>query len=674
MMLRYTVVLACVLMLIACNGECATPARRKVTEKEALQWVRYVVPLPKSIKITGEVKLPSGSVRVVPCPGSDILIQQAVKELADAVGENAASRKSAFSIRFQIGGVEAEPLKKLKNSDQAYRIFVPAGKQPELRLVALTPRGIYYAAKTLQQLIRARSTRSSIAVPLLDVTDWPDMAQRGLWGGDNYEHLKWLGDRKMNIMEQISAIGVDEHGKPFAKVRPDRMPLVTEAPLYGIEFAPVILHLEQVGKLGVFQHYPEFKGKTEHPGAMCYSQPGVTDMIAEWMVQLASVPGVKTLDCWLTENLHGQPGCQCDKCKNEKWQLLEIRTVLRAWEKAKKKLGRYFTLRVTTSEATEPENRAIFAELPPDVQVTYYHSLFTYNNRRMEIIPSYVVEEAKKGRWMGVIPNFCSHTGYWEPFTGATFVHYRLNEFVKKGLKGLVGYVTPGVNYYRFNTEAAAEWSWNAKGRSPREFAISYAVRYGIKNPEKFADWCEVIGEVGWDVYGNHWLYGERTGRPGRVAYLLKNGKLPELGFVLWDCFPSPWGNIKTETILNEDVEAAAKALKLAKELGYRLAVEESLVVDGTIRALKALYELRKIVKPDGIASQDRQAAEMFFREYISGLTQARDALPRWEKMVRTPNWPTTYIDRVVEILDRMIKEMRQVATEFNITSVNQSE
>ncbi|MGQ9454930.1 MAG: glycoside hydrolase family 20 zincin-like fold domain-containing protein [Armatimonadota bacterium] len=669
-MLRYSVVLACVVLVIACNGECATLARRKLTEKEVLQWVRHVVPLPKSIKIVGEVKLSPGSVRVIPCHGSDILVQQAVKELADAVGGNAASGRSVFSIRFQIGGAEAGPLKELKNSDQAYRIFMLGGGQSELRLVALTPKGIYYAIKTLQQLVRARSTRSSVAIPLLEVTDWPDMAQRGLCGGDNYEHLKWLGDRKMNIMEQISVVGVDEQGKPFAKLQQGRMPLVTEGPRYGIEFAPVILHLEQVGKFGVFKHYPEFKGKTEHPGAMCYSQPGVADLIAEWMVQLASLPGVKTLDCWLTENLHGLPGCQCDKCKGEKWQLLEIRTVLDAWEKAKKKLNRYFNLRVTTSEATEPENRAIFAELPPDVQVTYYHSLFTYNNRRMHIIPSYVVEEAKKGRWMGVIPNFCSHTGYWEPFTGATFVHYRLNEFVDKGLTGLVGYVTPGVNYYRFNTEAAAEWSWNAKGRSPREFAVSYAIRYGIKDPEKFADWCEVIGEVGWDVYGNHWLYGERTGQPGRVADLLKQGKLPELGFVLWDCFPSPWGNIKTEARLNEDAKAAARALEMAKGLDYRLAVEESLVIDGTVRALKALYELRKTVKPGGIAPENKPIAERLFREYVAGLTQARGAIPRWEKMVRTPNWPTTYTDRVTEILDGMIEEMKNVAREFGITSL----
>ncbi len=655
-----------VLTFAFCAPLTAVAAQKPINGKEALGWIRHLVPLPKSIKITGQVAVPRGGIEVAPDTGNDLLTIQAAKELMAAIGDRTEAEKNAFRIRMQIGGPESEPLTKLRNSDQAYRIVSVGEGDKEVRLIALAPNGLYYAAKTLQQLIVARASKDSIAMPILEVTDWPDMAKRGLWGGDNYECLKWLGDRKMNIMEQISGIGVDDQGKPYARVRPEREPLVTEGPLYGIEYAPVILHLEQVGR-SVFQHLPHLKGKTEHTGAMCYSQPGVADLIAEWMVQLARVPTVTTLDCWLTENLGGRPSCQCEKCKDQKWQLLEIRSVLAAFEKAKEKLGREFTLRVTTSEATEPENRAVFAELPPEVQVTYYHSLFTYNNRRMQIIPDYAVEEAKKGRWMGVIPNLCSHTGYWEPYTGADFVHYRMNEFVDKGLTGLVGYATPGVHYYELNTEAAAEWSWNAKGRSPREFAISYAVRRAIKEPEKLADWTETIGPVAWDVYGSHWLYGENCNQPGRAAELLKKGKLGELGFVLWDCYPAPWGNIKDEARLNAGVKTAAKALQMARGLDYPLAVEESLVVDGNVRALKALYELRKIVKPDGIAAKDKPAAQALFREYVAGLKQVREAIPRWEKMVTTPSWGHMFATQVTDIFGRMMKEMTDAAAEFGV-------
>ncbi|MGC8862869.1 MAG: glycoside hydrolase family 20 zincin-like fold domain-containing protein [Armatimonadota bacterium] len=666
-MLKAFAVYAGVVLVFLGVPSAAFAVSKSMGDGESLNWIRHLVPLPKSVRITGQVVVPRGGIEVVPDRGNDLLTIQAAKELREAAGARSESVRDGFKITMQVGGPESEPLTKLKNSDQAYRILSVGDGEREIRLVALTPNGLYYAAKTLQQLITARATKESIMMPVLEVIDWPDMAKRGLWGGDNYECLKWLGDRKMNIMEQISGIGVDEQARPFARVRPGREPLVIEGPLYGIEFAPVILHLEQVGRLGVFEHFPDFKGKTEHPGAMCYSQPGVADLIAEWMVQLARVPTVTTIDCWLTENLHGQSGCQCEKCRDQKWQLLEIRTVLAAWRKAKEKLGREFTLRITTSEATEPENRAIFAELPPEVQVTYYHSLFTYNNRRMQIIPDHVAQEARKGRWMGVIPNLCSHTNYWEPYTGADFIHYRINEFVNKGLAGLVGYVTPGVHYYRFNTEAAAEWSWNANGRSPREFAASYAVRYGIKDPEKFADWVETIGPVAWDVYGSHWLYGEECEQPGRTAEMLKKGRLPELGSVLWDCYPAPWGNIKDEARLEEDVKAASRALKMARAFGWPLAVEESLVVDGNIRALKALYELRRIVRPSGVAEADRPAARALFREYVAGLKQARDAITRWEKMVTNPAWSHMFTTRVTDLIGRMIREMTDTARELGI-------
>ncbi|MGC8861505.1 MAG: hypothetical protein ACP5R5_01875 [Armatimonadota bacterium] len=164
-----------------------------------------------------------------------------------------------------------------------------------------------------------------------------------------------------------------------------------------------MLHLEQSSQAGVIQAYPHFKGKSQHPGVMCYSQEGIDEVISDWMVQLAKIPGVTTVDCWMTENLAtiGGLGCQCDKCKSQKWQVLEARTILSAWEKAKKKLGRDFTLRVTTAEAIEPELPAALAEFPTEVQIAYYHSLRTYNDRRLPIIPPPIEERAKTAAGSG---------------------------------------------------------------------------------------------------------------------------------------------------------------------------------------------------------------------------------------------------------------------------------
>ena len=78
-------------------------------------------------------------------------------------------------------------------------------------------------------------------------------------------------------------------------------------------------------------------------------------------------------------------------------------------------------------------------------------------------------------------------------------------EFADKGLSSMAGYVAEDMNnsFYDFNLTAAAEWSWNAYGRDEHEFAASWATQNGISNPETFADWAVIIGEVGWNVYGS---------------------------------------------------------------------------------------------------------------------------------------------------------------------------
>ena len=95
----------------------------------------------------------------------------------------------------------AERLSKLPNADQAYRI-VPLNDHT-LALTATRPQGIYYAVQTLKQLIAAvpSAAAGKITIPLADVTDWPDMAERGMWGGDVNDDMPWLAQWKMNLIE-----------------------------------------------------------------------------------------------------------------------------------------------------------------------------------------------------------------------------------------------------------------------------------------------------------------------------------------------------------------------------------------------------------------------------------------------------------------------------------------
>ncbi len=305
--------------------------------------------------------------------------------------------------------------------------------------------------------------------------------------------------------------------------------------------------------------------------------------------------------------------------------------------------------------------------IPRGVKVWYYHSLLTYNCGEEPIIQDAFADFARRGGWAGLCFNVVADVGRLQPFTCPHFIEFRLREVSGKGLSGVLGYATPRLPCARFNIEALAEWSWNVRGRTPREFATAWAVRRGLRAPELFADWCETLGPVAWDVYGSAWPGGDRRKVPGHAAELLRTGKLPPLGTVTWGLFRAPWGDIKSAEQLEGDVRAAGRALQLARRLGERQFIEETLVVDGYVRSLWALWHLRELA-PDGrLAERNKSAARRWFEEYHAALSQAADALPRWlgaaAPDVAEECWP--FARRSVGLLREMVREMAAVAEQW---------
>jgi len=650
-------------------GVAAPPAVLPVLSSEAIGWTHHLVPLPKQVALKAKVTVPARRVAVSAPAQADPLIGQAVRELRGSLGQpegGSGGSAPVFTVSLRLGGAEAEELGDLENADQAYRIIPDAGRGA-LTLVARTPRGLYYASKTLQQLIRARAGDGQVTIPLADVTDWPDIATRGVWGVDASSQVRWLSDRKFNYMEQIASSRVDEHKRPIAGLSGFKQQMVKDGPTYGISPVPAILHLEQISRGGLFEHYPEVKGKGKgiHEGAICYSNPVFTDILAEWIVGYLSMPGVHEVDVWMAENLRRKPGCQCDGCKGENRDLMELRAILAAWEKAKKRMPNA-RLSILTSEETDDSNKQILRALPPDIRFWYYHSLLTYCTSETPMVPGYLAKSAAEGRRVGVCLNLSPHATNYQPMTGAQFIHYRMTEFAGKNISGFLGYPTPRVVYYPFNTEAAAEWSWNANGRSPREFAYSWAVRAGMDEPELFAEWAMAHGEVAWDVYGSEYPAGEARKATGKIAQQLKTGKLPELGYVLWGIYPKPWGDIKTVEQLNRDVELAGRAVELARQLDNPTLLHESLTIQGYIQSLEALYELKQLVTPDGVAAADRASARRYFQMYVKSLEQARSHLAKWETSVAGIPRPR-YVAKVCELLDQMIRDMTRLAGELGL-------
>ena len=126
------------------------------SKEQATEWTRHLVPLPKSIQFLGVIELATDRIAVV-SESDDPLVRQAAKELQECMGKIAGNPAGAsLQFRLQVGGTGeiAEALAKLPNHDQAYMIRSrPDGKTIEL--IGGGVRGTYYAAKTMQQLLRA---------------------------------------------------------------------------------------------------------------------------------------------------------------------------------------------------------------------------------------------------------------------------------------------------------------------------------------------------------------------------------------------------------------------------------------------------------------------------------------------------------------------------------------
>lgn len=647
-------ILALAVTVLLSWGGSLSYARIPVTTEEASTWARYTVPLPKSLQILGKQAVSCNRIAIVLPGSSDIRIPQARKELRQALGlpetgENPSNPE--FTITLQLGGGESDVLLPLPNKDQAYRIFPEAG-DTGLRLVALQPMGLYYAAKTLSQMLPWRVSGGIAEIPIMEVLDWPDMTDRGLWGCDHFLWLKWMSDRKMNIGEQISARSVTEDRVGHSSLKPGRETMVTEGPYYGVKPVPVTLHLEQVWSTGLFTYYPELIGVGGQYGAICYTNGAFTHVLADWICDLASLPYVEGVDVWMAENLHGLGGCQCAQCKLWNRDVLEANTIVAAWNEAKARLGRYFNLWILTSEETYDSNAEVFSAVPSDVRIWYYHSLYTYTSGRTSIISNDVANVAAAGRYAGVCPTISS-SGATQPFQSAEFAKYRMNEFISKKLSGYIGYATPPplVNFAGYNVEAAAEYSWNLNGRSLHEFAASYAVRKGLPDPEKFAEWADATGKLEFDLRGSEWPTCDGRSFPGYVAQRLKAGTLPGLGEA-YPGFRGPWGEFKTAQQLDDDAVLAAKALSLAKEMGIAEYWYESLYNDGLISSLRALYKLKGLVVGGTVSPANRETARYYFGVYVNGLKQAISAVQNWNMAV---NGETNSVAEVVAKMNKAI-------------------
>jgi len=612
----------------------STMAKAGLSAGQTRPWLRQLIPLPKEIVIGKTVVVPVAEVGVRVIGEASDLEAAAAKQITDLLGQQPGEPPATPELEIVLGRCTesgklgdlrvpgAERLRALPNSDQSYAI-APVGGHG-LVLTGLTWKGVYYAAVTLCQLLEKGRQDDKLTIPLVRVVDWPDLAERGEWGGSASRDVEWMSAQKMNLVEAHADLQIAPEGKGRAAISEA---LLERGRLHALKVVPIITHLDQIGGSGIFDRFPETMGKGDSARiagvdviAPCFSQPKTAEILSDWMTSLAEQPGVNTICVWLSEI---GAKCGCEQCQKEGQFVLETRACVGAWRLARER-NPGVKLRLLLTQGSYATNDKVLAEVPPEVEVSYYDGGRTYDSSRDPMIYPLLEEYAKRGRWLGVYPQLTASWRIVCPWSGPQFIKYRMTEFADKRLACLCGYATPDNRLYDFNVTAAAEWSWNAHGRDEREFARAWATRRGLKDVERAAEWAVTLGPVGWDVYGSGVPYPHFF---GTAAELIRSRQRPALGQGMFRYLVDPQR-------FALDLEACDKAMKLAEAVQAPTLIAETKVISGYVTMLDKLYGMAsRLSRETPPTEAERQQLNGDLLAFSEAGYAVSSGLQEWEKV-----------------------------------------
>lgn len=618
-----------------------------LNNEAAKNWLRWIMPLPKLIRLESKLTFPATGIKLHIRSNATDIEQFAGNELKTLIMEKTGAKLLNGSFEILVGICDehgkvdgiyipgAEKLSGLKNKDQAY-VIAPLPTFG-LAVVGLTGKGVYYGVKTLQQLMKPGLKPNTVVAPILFVMDWPDLSERGLWGGWEQDSalmmrtIQYMSNRKMNLMETTGAVGYlafDGHGRGIVKINTEGR---NQARLHAMNDVLIITHLDIFGIItDIYKHYPNAKGKgsgavSNDLAVPCASSPEFVKVLSEWLESAAS-QGIFDVNIWLTE--HGDLHCGCEKCKHFSQYVLEAKACAKAWQIAHDKYPKLGIRILLTQGSYKVNDQILAAVAQPEIRITYYSGSWengTYTALKEPIIYPLLTDFAKAGNSLGCYPTLSASFTYILPWCGPQFIKYRMAEFVDKDLTGFTGYVAysnNNNNFYDFNIAAAAEWSWNVHGRSEHEFAASWATQNGVKDPEIFADWAEMLGPVSWDVYGSQvphvWWARKQT------MAMFKKGNEAVLGKGMFQYFP-------TLQHLDDDLAICENALKLAEKLGDKTIITETQTIQGYLKMIKAIYSITEMAAAKrSLDNNQTRSLQVAFKELQHAELETTQALNAW--------------------------------------------
>ena len=597
------------------------------------RWMERLIPLPKQIEVQGEMWIAPQQVSLeLPTEPWPVL-----GEIKKLLGPFAAGKDGPFVIRVvntsstppNCTEQTREALRQVPNADQAYAIEPRYADEQfsGLLLTGNTPAGLLHAARTLAQLVPVPDDAAApIEMPCVTILDWPDIAERGQWGGNVAEDIEWTSRWKLNTVEVVVQPYVDDKGLPAIHMSQE---YIDRAQKLGVKVVPYISHLEQVAlRAGLMGHSeltstpdPTKPVPGEYIPGLCMSSSATIELVGAWMAEIARLDGIEDVEVWLSED---RAACFCDRCRGEEPFELEVKGIAESFEQAKA-LNPSLHLWYLLSQGSYPVNDKVLAVTPRDVGVTYYDGGRTYDSSHAAMIYPLLEDYARSGRWLGVYPQI---THAWRtvfPWTAPQFIHARAQEFSDKDLRRVIGYAVPDNRHHEFNVTAWAEWTWNANGRTPDGFCRAYARAHGIGDPALYAQWATKAGKAGW------WLAESRL--------FLRSIYDPRIA--LREIVPTDMRFQQSDLLYERgQIEGAHAIAREALDLARRLcdahpvagedALDETEALCAGLEALLAIDTIRPLINRTGLSDDEKQDLSKALDVLDSAAAVVSTRVSRW--------------------------------------------
>jgi len=686
-MVKISSILFCLVfgLISVINAETIT-----MTKENEAQWLRYLIPLPHEISIKEKIVLNPENITIKVKSGAGDMVKQGALKLRSLLKEKTGSIPSGNDFEIIIGVLDtrgkldgipidnAGRLNELPNNDQAY-IIQPHGRK-QLILTGLTGKGVYYASMTLCQLLEPFLTKKSIAIPMAEVVDWPDMEERGLWNFSTPdEWIPWLSSLKLNYGKMVATKHhtIERGKKNHTTIDKE---LMLQARSMAFNYLPFIMHFNFLHGYGLFRAYPELAGVGD--GALsgryfahkigsqhrvpCASKPYFTTLLTEWMMDIAS-QGADEVSCWLSER---PAECGCKECTAVGQFVLEARACVKAWQETCKTYPN-FTIRLFISTTTSEKYYKVLAETPPEVKLE--RCCATWVERVVHIPRDLYVNPvfdsyASEGRWIASYDVPLGAYGrvdtpeYKVPCSSAHRIRDFISHLIHRKYRGAYGMMAwsnsmkggqLGKETYGFNINALAEWSWNLKGRSEKEFAVAWAARKGSKNPEAVGEWSELMGPVEFDVYDSEFPVCYSW---SQAAKMVEERTRPYLGENIFRYYTSP------EDFDNK-IDICDKALVIAQTFESTSLANETVVVRSYINLAKYIYEIAEQVATDDLSTLESQEK---LRTSLNKLKSAgktnTDAIRKWRSDLGPEPWHYRVHD-AIKGTETTVSEISQIVS-----------